>query len=179
MITRCLKCGKEHPTKECDIKEKQENPYCINCNAYGHTACYTKCPNFPKPRKGSPLLNRNSKKFPSNNVVEGISFASMVSGNKNNNDPPYNNSNNKSEGQSNFSLKSKAHKPNRVLTFLTSLHVIGPSRTGHTSSSTKPGTASQGTFRSRYGMDECAQVPIPKMSREVGLVLTSDQLTLL
>ncbi|GFV01976.1 uncharacterized protein TNCV_4979241 [Trichonephila clavipes] len=62
MITRCLKCGKEHPTKECDIKERQENPYCINCNAYGHTACYSKCPNFPKPRKGSPLLNRNSKK---------------------------------------------------------------------------------------------------------------------
>ncbi|GFU92993.1 nucleic-acid-binding protein from transposon X-element [Trichonephila clavipes] len=44
MITRCLKCGKEHPTKDCDIKERQENPYCINCNAYGHTACYTKFP---------------------------------------------------------------------------------------------------------------------------------------
>ncbi|GFV35049.1 uncharacterized protein TNCV_1885871 [Trichonephila clavipes] len=88
MITRCLKCGKEHPTKDCDIKERQENPYCINCNAYGHTACYTKCPNFPKPRKGSPLVNRNSKKFTSNNVVEGISFANMVSGNKNNNDSP-------------------------------------------------------------------------------------------
>ncbi|GFX78961.1 nucleic-acid-binding protein from transposon X-element [Trichonephila clavipes] len=67
MITRCLKCGKEHPTKECDIKERQENSYCINCNAYGHTACYSKCPNFPKPKKGSPLLNRNSKKFTSNN----------------------------------------------------------------------------------------------------------------
>ncbi|GFU00018.1 uncharacterized protein TNCV_1659741 [Trichonephila clavipes] len=98
MITRCLKCGKEHPTKECDIKERQENPYCINCNAYGDTPCYAKCPNFPKPRKGYPLLNRNSKKFTSNNVVEGISFANMVSGNKNNNDsPPSNNSDNKSE----------------------------------------------------------------------------------
>ncbi|GFS72064.1 uncharacterized protein TNCV_4213461 [Trichonephila clavipes] len=74
MITRCLKCGKEHLTKDCDIKERQD---CINCNAYGHTACYTKCPNFPKPRKGSPLVNRNSKKFTSNNVVEGISFANM------------------------------------------------------------------------------------------------------
>ncbi|GFU32545.1 uncharacterized protein TNCV_452771 [Trichonephila clavipes] len=100
MITRCLKCGKEHPTKDCDIKERQENPYCINCNAYGHTACYTKCPNFPKPKKGSPLLNRNSKKFTSNNVVEGISFANMVSGNKNNNDPSPSNNNNKSERQS-------------------------------------------------------------------------------
>ncbi|GFX77167.1 uncharacterized protein TNCV_1679501 [Trichonephila clavipes] len=100
MITRCLKCGKEHPTKECDIKERQENPYCINCDTYGHTACYTKCPNFPKPKKGSPLLNRNNKKFTSNNVVEGISFANMVSGNKNNNDPSPSNNNNKSERQS-------------------------------------------------------------------------------
>ncbi|GFU22677.1 uncharacterized protein TNCV_762571 [Trichonephila clavipes] len=104
MITRCLKCGKEHPTKKCDIKERQENPYCINFNAYGHTACYTKCPNFRKPRKGYPLLNRNNKKFTSNNVVEGISFANMVSGNKNNNDSP-------------SPVTSKAHKPNRVLTF--------------------------------------------------------------
>ncbi|GFX90075.1 uncharacterized protein TNCV_2420591 [Trichonephila clavipes] len=31
---------------------------------------------------------------------------------------------------------------------------------------TKPGTASQGTFRSRYGMEESAQVPVPNMSRE-------------
>ncbi|GFT59244.1 uncharacterized protein TNCV_3891881 [Trichonephila clavipes] len=70
---------------------------------------------------------------------------------------------------SGVATKSKAHKPNRVLTFLTSLHAIGPSRTGHTFSSTKPGTASQGTFRSRYGMEESAQVPVPKMSREVDL----------
>ncbi|GFV01414.1 nucleic-acid-binding protein from transposon X-element [Trichonephila clavipes] len=28
---RCLKCGKEHPTKQCPIKERQENPFCINC----------------------------------------------------------------------------------------------------------------------------------------------------
>ncbi|GFW13288.1 nucleic-acid-binding protein from transposon X-element [Trichonephila clavipes] len=27
---RCLKCGKEHPTKQCPIKERQENPFCIN-----------------------------------------------------------------------------------------------------------------------------------------------------
>ncbi|GFW22115.1 uncharacterized protein TNCV_1632451 [Trichonephila clavipes] len=61
-------------------KDKTTPIVCINCNAYGHTACYTKCPNFPKPRKGYPLLNRNSKKFTSNNVVEGIPFANMVSG---------------------------------------------------------------------------------------------------
>ncbi|GFV38102.1 uncharacterized protein TNCV_3829491 [Trichonephila clavipes] len=46
---RCLKCGKEHPTRQCPIKERQENPFCINCQEYGHSACYTKCPKFPKP----------------------------------------------------------------------------------------------------------------------------------
>ncbi|GFU97124.1 uncharacterized protein TNCV_4642171 [Trichonephila clavipes] len=80
MPPRCLKCGKEHLTKDCEIKERQENPYCINCEAYGHTACYTKCPKFPKPKKGTPIANRNNKAFASNNVVEGISFANMVSG---------------------------------------------------------------------------------------------------
>ncbi|GFW16054.1 uncharacterized protein TNCV_2863871 [Trichonephila clavipes] len=54
------------------------SPYCINCEVYGHTACYTKCPKFPKPKNGNPITNRN-KAFTSNNV-EGISFANMVSG---------------------------------------------------------------------------------------------------
>ncbi|GFV15992.1 nucleic-acid-binding protein from transposon X-element [Trichonephila clavipes] len=77
MTPRCLKCGKAHLTRECEIKERQENPYCINCETYGHTACYTKCPKFPKPRLGNPIANRNKKVFTSNNVVEGISFASI------------------------------------------------------------------------------------------------------
>ncbi|GFT20639.1 uncharacterized protein TNCV_1384891 [Trichonephila clavipes] len=101
MITKCLKCGKDHPTKDCDIKERQENPYCINCSAYGHTACYTKCPNFPKPKKDSPVLNRNSKKFTSNNVVEGISFANTwFLETKITTTLPSNNNFNKSERQS-------------------------------------------------------------------------------
>ncbi|GFT51154.1 uncharacterized protein TNCV_4817521 [Trichonephila clavipes] len=75
---RCLKCGNEHPTKQCPIKERQDNPFCINCQEYGHTACYTKCPQFPKPKKGSPLpkiqnLNKNKCK-------EGVTFANVVSG---------------------------------------------------------------------------------------------------
>ncbi|GFT92302.1 nucleic-acid-binding protein from transposon X-element [Trichonephila clavipes] len=36
---RCLKCDEEHLTKDCKIKERLENPYCINCHVYGHTAC--------------------------------------------------------------------------------------------------------------------------------------------
>ncbi|GFY02877.1 transposable element Tcb2 transposase [Trichonephila clavipes] len=75
---RCLKCGSDHPTKQFTIKEKQDTPYCINCQEYGHTACFTKCPKFSKPKKGSPLpLN---KTFKSNARREGVSFANIVSG---------------------------------------------------------------------------------------------------
>ncbi|GFU51336.1 uncharacterized protein TNCV_2941211 [Trichonephila clavipes] len=75
---RCLKCGKERPTKQCPIKERQENPFCINCQEYGHSACYTKCPHFPKPKKGAPLpmipkINKNKCK-------EGVTYANVVSG---------------------------------------------------------------------------------------------------
>ncbi|GFW26922.1 uncharacterized protein TNCV_1377631 [Trichonephila clavipes] len=89
--------GKEHLTKNCEIKERQENPYCINCETYGHTACYTKC---PKPKKGTPLENRNKKAFTSNNVVEGISFANMVSGKTKNNDAQPTTTNRTNSGQS-------------------------------------------------------------------------------
>ncbi|GFW88428.1 nucleic-acid-binding protein from transposon X-element [Trichonephila clavipes] len=75
---RCLKCGKEHPTRQCPIKERQENPFCINCQEYGHSACYAKCPKFPKPKKGTPLTA--NKTFESNVRREGVSFANIVSG---------------------------------------------------------------------------------------------------
>ncbi|GFT39530.1 uncharacterized protein TNCV_591571 [Trichonephila clavipes] len=101
MPSRCLKCGKEHLTKNCDIKERQDNPFCINCETYGHTACYTKCPKFPKPRLGNPIENRNKKVFTSKNVVEGISFASMVSEKPKNADPqPSSTNSNNTERQS-------------------------------------------------------------------------------
>ncbi|GFY04923.1 nucleic-acid-binding protein from transposon X-element [Trichonephila clavipes] len=90
MKPRCLKCGKEHTTKECEINSRLENPYCINCHQYGHSACYTKCLNFPKPRKGSPTVNRtkNNPNFNSNKVVEGLSFANVLSGNTPISNPP-------------------------------------------------------------------------------------------
>ncbi|GFX76114.1 nucleic-acid-binding protein from transposon X-element [Trichonephila clavipes] len=47
MKPRCLKCGKEHATKNCHIKERITNPFCINCQDFGHSACYTKCSKFP------------------------------------------------------------------------------------------------------------------------------------
>ncbi|GFV44929.1 nucleic-acid-binding protein from transposon X-element [Trichonephila clavipes] len=51
MKPRCLKCGKEHATRNCHIKERQVNPFCINCQDFGHSTCYTKCPKFPQPKK--------------------------------------------------------------------------------------------------------------------------------
>ncbi|GFS92085.1 nucleic-acid-binding protein from transposon X-element [Trichonephila clavipes] len=61
--TRCLKCGQEHRTSDCPIKEKIENPECINCKATGHMANWSQCPKFPKtkPKKGDPLNDRNKK----------------------------------------------------------------------------------------------------------------------
>ncbi|GFV61887.1 uncharacterized protein TNCV_4106911 [Trichonephila clavipes] len=52
MKTPCLKCGEEHRTGQCNIKEKINNSTCINCNTKGHMASSTDCPLFPKLRKG-------------------------------------------------------------------------------------------------------------------------------
>ncbi|GFU83023.1 nucleic-acid-binding protein from transposon X-element [Trichonephila clavipes] len=59
MNPRCLKCGEAHQTKDCPI-QRTETAYCINCQAYGHMANYSKCPLFPKPRKGTTTRNNYS-----------------------------------------------------------------------------------------------------------------------
>ncbi|GFX87254.1 uncharacterized protein TNCV_596031 [Trichonephila clavipes] len=51
---RCLKCGENHITRDCPLKQKLETAYCINCNIYGHMANYRGCPSFPKPPKEPP-----------------------------------------------------------------------------------------------------------------------------
>ncbi|GFV09461.1 hypothetical protein TNCV_3158591 [Trichonephila clavipes] len=58
------------------MKEKQENPFCINCKVYGHTVYYTKCPKFPKSKEDAPLNLK--KEFFSSNVIEGYSDANIV-----------------------------------------------------------------------------------------------------
>ncbi|GFS69267.1 uncharacterized protein TNCV_4010911 [Trichonephila clavipes] len=81
MKPRCLKCGKEHATKNCHIKERQLNPFCINCQDFGNSACYTKCPKFPQPKKGTAFSDPiRRKKISSKWTKEGISFANVVSG---------------------------------------------------------------------------------------------------
>ncbi|GFT18852.1 uncharacterized protein TNCV_1671901 [Trichonephila clavipes] len=62
MRTRCLKCGESYRTNECPIKERIENPVCINCNKTGHMANWSQCEEFPKRklRKGETVRNRNT-----------------------------------------------------------------------------------------------------------------------
>ncbi|GFX92023.1 uncharacterized protein TNCV_5004871 [Trichonephila clavipes] len=81
MRPRCLKCGKDYATRNCHIKERQENPFCINCQDFGHSACYTKCPKFPQPKKGTAFSDPIKRKnFSSKWTKEGISFANIVIG---------------------------------------------------------------------------------------------------
>ncbi|GFX88631.1 probable RNA-directed DNA polymerase from transposon X-element [Trichonephila clavipes] len=84
MKTRCLKCGEEHRTDQCTIKEKINNPTCINCNAKGHMASSTECPLFPKPRKGkgqTPKDNKKRNEITQANaalITPGLSFAQAI-----------------------------------------------------------------------------------------------------
>ncbi|GBN97492.1 Nucleic-acid-binding protein from transposon X-element [Araneus ventricosus] len=45
---RCIKCAKNHVTKDCPIKTKIDSPKCINCQETGHLASWRGCPKFPK-----------------------------------------------------------------------------------------------------------------------------------
>ncbi|GFU78952.1 nucleic-acid-binding protein from transposon X-element [Trichonephila clavipes] len=72
LTPKCLKCGEKHQTRDCQIK-KLDTPFCINCQAYGHMANYSKCSLFPKPRKGT---NVKSNLNISNNFIRpNISYA--------------------------------------------------------------------------------------------------------
>ncbi|GFT72128.1 DUF5641 domain-containing protein [Trichonephila clavipes] len=54
LTPRCIKCGNDHQTRECQIK-RVDSPFCINCQIYGHMANYSKCPLYPKPREGTEI----------------------------------------------------------------------------------------------------------------------------
>ncbi|GFU80987.1 nucleic-acid-binding protein from transposon X-element [Trichonephila clavipes] len=93
MRTRCLKCGETHRTNECSIKEKIENPVCINCNKTGHMANWSQCEEFPKRklRKGEKIRNRNTSteiNKTSKKVTPNLSFAAALSGASNKNNTP-------------------------------------------------------------------------------------------
>ncbi|GFV59468.1 hypothetical protein TNCV_4921591 [Trichonephila clavipes] len=74
MKTRCLKCGENHRTGMCVIKEKKNvDPLCINCKEKGHLASSIKCPLFPKPRK-------NKDKSPDNNQKQNVNSTPVIPG---------------------------------------------------------------------------------------------------
>ncbi|GFY58321.1 uncharacterized protein TNIN_340331 [Trichonephila inaurata madagascariensis] len=59
MRTRCLKCGEPHKTIDCPIKDKIENPKCINYNKLGHirpTGAIAKNSPSQKRKKAKPYL---------------------------------------------------------------------------------------------------------------------------
>ncbi|GFX04136.1 uncharacterized protein TNCV_3972851 [Trichonephila clavipes] len=98
-----LKVRKKHATKNCHIKERLTNQFCINCQDFGHSACYTKCPKFPQPKKGTAFTDPIKKKnFASKWTKEGISFANVVSGEIPSQTPPENNNNKKEDSPREF-----------------------------------------------------------------------------
>ncbi|GFX08149.1 nucleic-acid-binding protein from transposon X-element [Trichonephila clavipes] len=70
---KCLKCGEPHQTSECEI-DRVETMYCVNCEAYGHMANYSKCPLYPKPRKGA-TIKPNYTTIVNSLVRPNVSFA--------------------------------------------------------------------------------------------------------
>ncbi|GFW56122.1 nucleic-acid-binding protein from transposon X-element [Trichonephila clavipes] len=75
LTPKCLKCGDKHQTRDCQIK-KLDTPFCVNCQVHGHMANYSKCPLYPKPRKGA---NINSNSILTNNFIRpNISYAQVT-----------------------------------------------------------------------------------------------------
>ncbi|GBM81204.1 hypothetical protein AVEN_236417-1 [Araneus ventricosus] len=80
---RCLKCGKNHRTAECEIKNKIPNPKCINCGKESHVASWRGCESFPKPKINNNYFNqfshqRNANSFKSNWTVPQKTYANAV-----------------------------------------------------------------------------------------------------
>ncbi|GFV58589.1 nucleic-acid-binding protein from transposon X-element [Trichonephila clavipes] len=89
---RCLKCGEEHLTKDCPIKQRLETKFCINCQVYGHMANWHGCPCFPKPPKGAAKTNKNTYTNLYNSFLRpNLSYAQVT------NHSPRNNSQNKQQ----------------------------------------------------------------------------------
>ncbi|GFY08635.1 probable RNA-directed DNA polymerase from transposon X-element [Trichonephila clavipes] len=91
-IKKCLKCGEEHLTKDCPIKQRLETKFCINCQVYGHMANWHGCPCFPKPPKGAAKTNKNTYTNLYNSFLRpNLSYAQVT------NNSPRNNSQNKQQ----------------------------------------------------------------------------------
>ncbi|GBM49858.1 hypothetical protein AVEN_191256-1 [Araneus ventricosus] len=58
---KCIKCGGEHPTRECSIKDKIAEPKCVNCGESGHLAAWKGCKSYPIIKK--PSYRQNGKSY--------------------------------------------------------------------------------------------------------------------
>ncbi|GFT68980.1 hypothetical protein NPIL_677621 [Nephila pilipes] len=69
-----------HSTPNCSIKEKQENPKCINCNNFGHVASWEECPSFLKLGKGKSTTKTNNRNntFNSAEIRPNTSYAQAL-----------------------------------------------------------------------------------------------------
>ncbi|GFT41399.1 nucleic-acid-binding protein from transposon X-element [Trichonephila clavipes] len=76
LAPRCLQCGNEHQTRECQIV-KVDTLFCINCETYGQLANYSKCPLYPKPRKDT-ITQTNYTTTVSSIVRPNITFAQVA-----------------------------------------------------------------------------------------------------
>ncbi|GFU93323.1 nucleic-acid-binding protein from transposon X-element [Trichonephila clavipes] len=75
LTPKCLKCGENHQTRDCQIK-RLDTPFCVNCKVPGHMANYSKCPLFPKPRKGTNI--KSNSLISSNFIRPNISYAQVT-----------------------------------------------------------------------------------------------------
>ncbi|GFU83171.1 nucleic-acid-binding protein from transposon X-element [Trichonephila clavipes] len=84
LTLRCLKCGENHQTRECQI-QRTENAFCINCQKFGHMANYAKCPLYPKQKKVTTSSSKNNYTSIVNSLVRpNFSYAQATNNNTSN-----------------------------------------------------------------------------------------------
>ncbi|GFW67011.1 hypothetical protein TNCV_4688961 [Trichonephila clavipes] len=64
MKPRCLKCGKDH-ARETVTSKNDKKTHFVSTARTSHSACYTKCPKFPNPKKALPFPTRLKENFSS------------------------------------------------------------------------------------------------------------------
>ncbi|GFV59448.1 hypothetical protein TNCV_4921391 [Trichonephila clavipes] len=88
MKTRCLKCGEEHRTGQCSIKEKSITRLALIVMRKAIWPPSTECPLFPKPRKGKGQPQKDNKKRNETTQASAaintpsLSYAQVVQGKK-------------------------------------------------------------------------------------------------
>ncbi|GFU53763.1 hypothetical protein TNCV_618061 [Trichonephila clavipes] len=81
MKPRCLKCGKNHATRNYLIKERQENPFLYKLPGLRSFGMLYQMPQMPQPKK-EPVSRpqEKAKSLPLNGLKREFFFANVVSG---------------------------------------------------------------------------------------------------